>query len=63
MINPDFLEILVCPACKGKLEYHPEQQQLICRFEKLAYPITDDGIPVLLVEQARPLNSDPEETS
>jgi len=45
------LEILVCPSCKGPLVYQQAQQRLICRFDKLAYPIEDD-IPVMLVEKA-----------
>jgi len=49
------LEILACPVCKGKLVYEPKDQELICRFDKLAYPIKD-GIPVMMVEQARRLN-------
>ncbi|MDD8057862.1 MULTISPECIES: Trm112 family protein [Shewanella] len=47
------LEIVACPVCKGKLEYDKEAQQLICKFDKLAYPITD-GIPVLLENRATP---------
>lgn len=49
------LDILVCPQCKGKLVYDAEAQELICRFDKLAYPILQD-IPVMLVENARKLN-------
>ncbi|GGP39419.1 MULTISPECIES: Trm112 family protein [Shewanella] len=47
------LEIVACPVCKGKLEYDKEAQQLICKFDKLAYPITE-GIPVLLENRATP---------
>ncbi|GGB59747.1 Trm112 family protein [Shewanella inventionis] len=47
------LEIVACPVCKGKLEYDKAQQQLICKFDKLAYPITE-GIPVLLENRATP---------
>ena len=55
MNTPDYklLEILVCPVCKAKLE--KQHNELICNKCKLAYPI-DDGIPVMLVEQARDLN-------
>lgn len=49
------LAILVCPICKGKLLYQSEQQELICRADKLAYPIRDD-IPVMLEEEARILS-------
>lgn len=51
------LEILACPICKGKLIYEPAHQELICRFDKLAYPVRDD-IPVMIVEQARRLNEE-----
>ena len=46
------IDILVCPLCKGELQYNKKAQELICRFDKLAYPIKDD-IPVMLDEQAR----------
>lgn len=46
------LEILVCPLCKGKLEYDRTAQELICQADKLAYPIRD-GIPVMLADEAR----------
>lgn len=46
------LQILVCPLCKGPLVYHKEQQELICKADRLAYPI-QDGIPVMLQEEAR----------
>ncbi|MBW5802695.1 Trm112 family protein [Coxiella endosymbiont of Ornithodoros amblus] len=48
------LEILACPICKGKLVYSQDEQELICRFDKLAYPIRD-GIPVMLPDSTRPL--------
>ncbi|GIU08032.1 MULTISPECIES: Trm112 family protein [unclassified Shewanella] len=48
------LEIVACPVCKGKLEFNKETQQLICKADKLAYPI-NDGIPVLLENKAEPL--------
>ena len=46
------LEILVCPICKGPLDYPKEALELVCRPCKLAYPIRD-GIPVMLEDQAR----------
>lgn len=46
------LEILVCPICKGKLVYQKEAGELICRGDRLAYPIRDD-IPMMLEEEAR----------
>ena len=45
-------EILACPVCKGKLDYDKEQQELICKVDRLAYAI-DKGIPVLLESEAR----------
>lgn len=45
------LEIVACPICKGKLEYQKDENRLICKFDKLAYPIEED-IPVLLENRA-----------
>ncbi|ACA86105.1 MULTISPECIES: Trm112 family protein [Shewanella] len=45
------LEIVACPVCKGKLDYDKAKQQLICKLDRLAYPI-NDGIPVLLENKA-----------
>ena len=46
------LEILVCPVCKGSLDYRKTQGELVCSACRLAYPIKDD-IPVMLEEEAR----------
>ena len=54
-IDPKLLEILVCPLTKGPLEYDQDKQELISRSAKLAYPIRD-GIPIMLPEEARPLD-------
>ncbi len=54
-VDPKLLEILVCPVCKGPLEYNAEKQELISRSAKLAYPIRD-GIPIMLPEEARRLD-------
>tara|TARA_R110000787_G_scaffold147511_1_gene261272 strand:- start:728 stop:913 length:186 start_codon:yes stop_codon:yes gene_type:complete len=51
------MEILACPVCKGKLDYHKEQQELICKFDRLAYTIEKD-IPVLLESEARRMSAD-----
>lgn len=51
------MEILACPVCKGKLDYDKTHQELICKFDKLAYAI-DNGIPVLLENEARRLHID-----
>jgi uncharacterized protein YbaR (Trm112 family) len=56
-IDPKLLEILVCPLTKTVLEYDAERQELISRAAKLAYPIRD-GIPIMLPEEARPLDED-----
>lgn len=53
------LDILVCPICKGPLIYNKAQQELICKADRLAYPIRDD-IPVMLEDEARQLAADEE---
>ena len=53
------LEILVCPLCKGRLVYKKKASELICKADRLAYPIRDD-IPVMLEEEARKLPADEE---
>lgn len=54
-MEPDFLDILACPVCKGKLEYRRDEKKLICRADRLVFSITDDGIPILLADEAAPL--------
>ena len=54
-IDQKLLEILVCPLTKGPLDFDRDKQELISRQAKLAYPIRD-GIPIMLVEEARKLN-------
>lgn len=49
------LDILVCPVCKGPLIFDKAAQELICRADRLAYPIRDD-IPVMLEAEARRLD-------
>ena len=53
-IDPKLLEVLVCPLTKGPLSYDRENQELISKQAGLAYPIRD-GIPIMLVEEARQL--------
>ncbi|MEH6629383.1 MAG: Trm112 family protein [Halopseudomonas aestusnigri] len=53
-VDRKLLEILVCPETKGPLEYDAENQELISRQAKLAYPIRE-GIPVMLTDEARAL--------
>ena len=54
-IDPKLLEILVCPLTKGPLIYDSDAQELISEQARLAYPIRD-GIPIMLVDEARPLD-------
>ena len=54
-VDPKLLEILVCPLTKGPLRYDREAQELISDRARLAYPIRD-GIPIMLVDEARPLD-------
>lgn len=51
------LDILVCPLCKGPLNYQKTSQELICKFDRLSYPIRDD-IPVMLETQARQMTTE-----
>ena len=51
------LDILVCPLCKSQLQFNTATHELICKADRLAYPIRDD-VPVMLVEEARSLNAD-----
>ena len=55
-VDPKLLEILVCPLTKGPLRYDRENQELISEQAGLAYPIRD-GIPIMLVDEARTLDS------
>ena len=56
-MDKKLLEILVCPLCKGPLVYDKQQAELICKADRLAYPIRDD-IPVMLEDEARRLEAD-----
>ena len=51
-MDSKLLDILVCPLCKGPLHFDRAAAELICRADRLAYPIRD-GIPVMLVDEAR----------
>jgi len=53
-MDPRLLEILVCPVCKGPLDFRKPEHELVCKACRLAYPVRDD-IPVMLEEEARPL--------
>ena len=54
-IQPQLLAILVCPRCRGTLEYRETESALLCHACALRYPIRDD-IPIMLVDEATPLN-------
>ncbi|MDD3265664.1 MAG: Trm112 family protein [Burkholderiales bacterium] len=56
-MDSKLLEILVCPICKAGLEYHKDKEELHCNKCKLAFPI-DDGIPVMLIDEARSLENE-----
>lgn len=53
-LAPELLDILVCPKCKGDLDYRPEAAVLVCAACRLAYPIEDD-IPIMLIDEAKPV--------
>ncbi len=55
MLDQRLLDILVCPSCKGELEYRTEgEEMLVCGKCELGYPVRE-GIPVMLVEDAIPV--------
>ena len=56
-VDPKLLDILVCPLTKGPLRYDAARQELISDRAGLAYPIRD-GIPIMLVDEARALDDD-----
>jgi uncharacterized protein len=51
MLKPELLDILVCPKCKGDLEYDPTGAKLTCPACRLRYSIKDD-IPIMLIDEA-----------
>ncbi|MCI0504666.1 MAG: Trm112 family protein [Gammaproteobacteria bacterium] len=55
------LDVLVCPVCKGPLVYKKDANELICKGDRLAYPVKDD-IPIMLEEEARELAPEEEVT-
>ena len=56
-MEPRLLDLLVCPICKGPLKFQRAEKVLVCRMDRLAYPVRD-GVPVMLEEEARQLNAD-----
>jgi hypothetical protein len=53
-LPPELKEILACPRCKGDLEFREAEGEIRCLACRLAFRI-DDGIPVMLLDEARPL--------
>lgn len=53
-LSPQLLAILVCPKCKGPLEYREAEPSLVCQRCAVRYPVRDD-IPILLLDEATPL--------
>jgi uncharacterized protein YbaR (Trm112 family) len=60
-MDKKLLDILVCPICKGKLVYRAQAAELVCKVDRLGFPIRD-GIPVMLEQEARQLPADEEVT-
>jgi uncharacterized protein YbaR (Trm112 family) len=56
-VDSKLLDILACPACKGPLIWNRERRELVCRADRLAFPVRDD-IPVMLEDEARTLTAD-----
>jgi uncharacterized protein YbaR (Trm112 family) len=50
-VPQELLAILVCPKCKGDLDYRPAESVLVCNACRLRYPIRDD-IPIMLIDEA-----------
>jgi uncharacterized protein len=55
VIEPWLLEILVCPKCKGPLRHEQDPESLVCERDRLRYAVRD-GIPILLIDEAAPLD-------
>lgn len=53
-LSPQLLRILVCPKCKGELEYRENEESLVCHACRLRYAVRDD-IPVMLIDEATAL--------
>lgn len=56
-MDKKLLEILACPICKGKLILNSEKQQLLCKYDHLAFPIRD-GIPIMLENEATEIKTE-----
>ena len=53
-LSQQLLEILVCPKCRGELEYRESEQSLLCHRCRLRYAVRDD-IPIMLIDEATPI--------
>jgi uncharacterized protein len=53
-VPPQLLSILVCPKCKGELEYREAESSLVCHRCALRFPVRED-IPIMLLDEATPL--------
>ena len=60
-MNKKLIQLLVCPVCKGKLEYVKKQNEMICHRDRLAYPVRSD-ITILLEVDARKIELSTNET-
>jgi uncharacterized protein YbaR (Trm112 family) len=56
-MDKKLLAILACPVCKGEVKFEKDKQELICKFDGLAFPVKD-GIPVMLENEARTLSAE-----
>lgn len=57
MLDPKLLAILVCPKCKGDLDYRDQPESLDCAACRLCYRV-EDGIPIMLIDEAEPISED-----
>lgn len=56
-MDKKLLDILACPICKSTLIYKQEAEELLCKADRLAFPVKD-GIPVMLADEARELSNE-----
>lgn len=57
MIKPELLAILACPKCKSKVTLDDDGKYLVCRQCRLKYAVNEQGIPIMLIDRAKPLES------
>jgi uncharacterized protein len=55
-LSPQLLAVLVCPKCRGEIEYREAESSLVCHQCQLRYLVRED-IPVMLIDEATPLSS------